>query len=896
MNKFVEWLFGSSLPSGGPSASWSLKFTADYGPYVSLLILAVLAFLVWLTIRSYRREGKHRPLVKYGLAAVRLAIVVLCVGILFRPAAVLSNQRVLHSAVIVLVDDSQSMTIKDQYASDAGYLKGLGEMLHVDPTKLADKSRLDIVREALVKQGGAIARLAQEHPIRLMKFSPGTAKNAKDVNSLGVVEAMRAEDVPAKKDAPVPQSFKELLDGLKGEGYSTNLASGIRGTLETAQGQRVAGLVVISDGRQTTEDAGNRLHHALEYAQARGISIYSVAVGDPTPTKNVAVLGLQAPRDMRKGAKVEMTVKVAHRNMDRQQVTVKLFRTKMEGGEATTMPSTAPAAGPVKNNGVEEKWQDTGVKADLILAADDAKGQAQVQDAVLKIDPVPNELGNYKYKAVIEPLAQEFNKDDNESTPVQVQIVDSMVNVLLVAGDSGWEFQYLRNLIQRQPDLYRISVWQQNAEKGVSQSSSTPELKLETMPRTMNELVYNPQTRKGYHVIILYDPEYTQNGFDKEFCKNLKEYLKQGKGGVLYIAGNKYTNDNLVLKDKAVRDLQDILPVELAPNMTMMDLLTKEPEPWRVSLTLAGREHQITRLGNSAEDTEKIWGSNKIAGILPGIFWSHPVAKVKPLAHVLLENTNPRAASGGAMEPLLAVQMYDKSPVVYLGTDDTWRWRFVEDSTYYKQFWNNLLSFLSTSKATRVTITTGGDRFTIDKPVTVDVEAYDGNFKPEKAKTYTVEVWDIAGKLPVKVSDLTLNQAIETVMADVPGSKEPKVESHAKPGRYTGQFEPPHVGKYEIRVAVKEICQPKQIEVTMKGDEFLRTETDEETMKTLVRDKADRFMRISAIDNLSEMIPPSRIISIEQKSHELWDIPLLLIVLLVLFVAEWILRKKYNMA
>jgi len=893
----------------GPG-TWSLQFTAEYGSYVTLAILVALGVMVWLTIRSYRREGEHRPLVKYGLAAVRLAIIALCVTALFRPAAVLSNNRVLHSAVIVLIDDSQSMTVRDRY-TDATARKALSDLLGVEPDALDGQSRLDLVKAALARQGGAVAKLAQEHPIRVMKFSPGSS-SANEVDSLGVVEEMIADDIAVDADAEVPRSFRRLLDGLKGEGYSTNAASAIRRTLEGVQGQRIAALVVISDGRQTTEDAGNRLQHALEYAQARGISIYSVVVGDPTPTKNLTVLSLQAPREMRKGAKVDMSVKLSHRNLDGQEVTVKLYRTRMEGGQLVDVPTTAPADGAEDAPGdatapdeeidrpmFQEDWLFTGIETTVMLEPSDAaKSAARVQDVILKIDEVPASLGTWKYKAVVEPLPQESNTEDNQSAPVQVSVIDSLINVLLISGDSGWEFQYLRNTIQRQPDLYRLSVWQQNAEKGVSQSASSPEMRLETLPRELPDLVYNDQTKKGYHVIILYDPEYTENGFDHDFCRQLKTFVDQGKGGVLYIAGNKYTNDHLVLRDKAIGDLQDIVPVQLSANMTMMDLLTeRQAEAWRVCLTLAGRDHQITRLGSSAEDAERVWGSARVGGILPGIYWSHPVARVKPLAHVLLENSNPRAASGGAMEPLLAVQMYGKGPVVYLGTDDTWRWRFVDDAAYYRQFWNNMLSFLAAQKSSRVTITTGGDRFTTDKPIGVDVEAYDANFQALTAPSFTIEVWNITGAQPVKVADLVLPQARETRVKELGGGgRAAEVETVVKPGRYSTQFVPPTVGKYELCVADRKLCQPKQIDVIMQGDEFLRTEADEDLMRQLVSERPERFLPLAAIDSLAGMIPLNRITTVESRRYELWDVPLLLVVLLTLLAIEWVLRKKYNMA
>ena len=121
MKQIYEWLLGTQQQEMAGQAEWGFKFLADYNPYLKLLLFMVLAGLVFLTIRSYRREGDAKASIKVTLAALRTAVILLVVAVLFRPAIVLRIVKTLHNTVLVLADNSQSMAFSDRYACDTGY-------------------------------------------------------------------------------------------------------------------------------------------------------------------------------------------------------------------------------------------------------------------------------------------------------------------------------------------------------------------------------------------------------------------------------------------------------------------------------------------------------------------------------------------------------------------------------------------------------------------------------------------------------------------------------------------------------------------------------------------------------------------------------------------------------
>jgi hypothetical protein len=402
------------------------------------------------------------------------------------------------------------------------------------------------------------------------------------------------------------------------------------------------------------------------------------------------------------------------------------------------------------------------------------------------------------------------------------------------------------------------------------------------MPTELTDLIGDPTgkdpKRPGYQAIILYDPQRTKSdpktgkgGFDEKFVDALELFVKEHSGGLCYIAGNKYTDDDLI-GPGAIQDLRSLLPVDLAPNLSagVSELLSdRPPQPWPALVTGYGIDHQITRLGDTAGATAKAWAQ------LPGLYWSHPVARIKPAARVLLERQTPAGDSDSdARQPLLALHMYGKGLVAYLGTCDTWRWRIVEDARYHKRFWANLVEFLATLKASRVVITAGGDTFSAGSQVKVDVEAYDEKYRPLTEPTFTVEVVDTAAGGAQKL--------VLTRVQD-------------KDGRYSGTLTASRCGVFEITAPGIEGVEAKRFAVKLPEAEALRSEANEEFLKSLAA-KPEYFLPVCDAGKLAELIPSGKLTSVQENPLELWDTPWMLAALVALLVAEWILRKKYNMA
>ncbi len=855
MKSIIEWLFGVDTDQAAGAKNWRVDFISDYGNYINLALLLAFVAMVYLTVRSYRREGDAPMRKKAVLAAIRIAAIVLLFVIVLRPAIVLNFERILYRTVVVAIDDSQSMSFKDHY-TDEELRRNIADSIGVDPVNLEDLSRLQVVTKALTGGENVLAELARSHRLVLLRFSTDKPGMESYTRQLAVIDPPDDdEDIDARMKA-IRGQIAEALQSMTASGFETNMAAALRDALESVRGMRVAGIVMVSDGQNTSSDSQQHMKSANDFARERGVSVYSVVVGDPTQPKNISVTALRSPREVRVGSVAEFAAVISHRNLKGQTVKLHLYSRKDEDGS---------------------KWADTGVSEDVVLDGEDEEsGSAELDEShglqTVRLSVTPEELGDFVYKVAIEPRSDEQNQDDNEAE-TSLKVLDKQINVLLIGGDAGWEFQYLRNFLYRQSDLYRVSVWQQDADAELNQMASSG-MKLSSLPRELIQLIGDESDREhkpGYDVVILYDPQPTEGGFDKFFCEEiLQKYVDEG-GGLCYIAGNKYSE--AVMDNKEYLALAEMLPVVLAPNEINLAIRVGQtkPEAWPVQITPYGLDHQVVRLGSTAKETEQIFNA------LPGIYWSHPVAKVKPAARVLAVSSNPmRRTAKGEPGPLIVTQSYGGGKVLYIGFEDTWRWRFVRDGFYHRQFWGNVVRYLA-SNIRRVVITVGGDRFSAGEKITIEADARDKNLKPITEENFNVKMVDVNDRN--KATTITLN-----AVPNMPGKFRTTITATA-----TGAFELTAPGVDPNSVETKRII------IELPQAEAKKSESDPAVMQGMATRK-ENFMWVHDVDKLSGLIPSGRFTTVQEMPMELWDSKAMLVLVVVLLAVELIIRKQNNMA
>src|SRR6185503_2202280 len=150
---------------------------------------------------------------------------------------------------------------------------------------------------------------------------------------------------------------------------------------------------------------------------------------------------------------------------------------------------------------------------------------------------------------------------------------------------------------------------------------------------------------------------------------------------------------------RTIRDR--MLPVEFdAPPVTAVEPVAEKPI--RLELTAAGRANLMMRLSDREEESAAVWKQ------LPPIYWDAKVSRPKPAAEVLLVDPDPSKESRFGKMPVIALQQYGQGQVMYVGTDNTWRWRKNVGDIYYTTLWGQVAQrmamqhLLGGSKRTRL--------------------------------------------------------------------------------------------------------------------------------------------------------------------------------------------------
>ncbi len=182
------------------------------------------------------------------MACVRVAAWVAVLLIVARPVWRWTEVRLERPGLLVVVDDSRSMGIADVPAR-----RGLLSLI----TSTPPQSRLDAVREALAAASAALDRVRRFYDVRITALSQRGANPA--------------------ADGPRPSTH---LGDLAPTAPQTAIAAALRRATEADPAERLAALLVISDGAETA-DTPAAVSAAAIAAGERGVALLAVGVAPP---------------------------------------------------------------------------------------------------------------------------------------------------------------------------------------------------------------------------------------------------------------------------------------------------------------------------------------------------------------------------------------------------------------------------------------------------------------------------------------------------------------------------------------------------------------------------------------------------------------------------------------
>ena len=683
----------SRIPEGADTEFVWTHAPTSWGVFVLLAVVIGLLYVAW---RLYRREMAICPgPVKVILAILRMLVLAVLALVFLGPALAISTTRTLEPYVLLLLDDSLSMSIQDQYADDA--VEGIAAATGVDADALRSDplSRAALVDGLLRKDGGKLLRDLQSHGrVRIMTFSDKLQMR----EALGIVREPASSE---PNEGNVPRG--EPVPPIVPSGVGTNLPKAIRESLKSLAGQPVAALVLVTDGQNTS--GGDPLA-AAEFARSQGSPILAVGIGDPRDPQNLRVAETWAPETVFRGDPFRIQARLQAEGIEGRSLQVELVERRAGDADAG----------------------DTVIKTQNIVLG----GSKTVADVSFEHEPKTD--GEFIYTVRVAVLDRELLKSDNAKS-ITVKAISEQARVLLVAGSPMWEFRMVRTLLLRDKTI-DVSCWLQSLSSDMRQDGNTV---IEKFPD-------KPEDLFKYDVIVLFDPDPIE--FDQSRISLLEKFVGSHAGGLLWVAGPKFSTK--FLSYYRTRDVRDLLPVRLG-DLSHADvklLVHAASRESKLRVTADGSDHPLLMLDKDAEVNRRLWA------VIPGVYWSFPALAAKPGAQALLEHSDPRLRTKDGARPLLVAGRYGGGRSLYMGFHSSWRWRKLGER-YFDRYWVQAVRYLVEGRLVggkrRGRITTDRDVYPVGSRVAISASLFDAAFEPLAAPTVLAVVRPAAsGAAPVE--------------------------------------------------------------------------------------------------------------------------------------------------
>ncbi|HEX9794450.1 MAG TPA: hypothetical protein VGC54_10750, partial [Planctomycetota bacterium] len=460
------------------------------------------------------------------------------------------------------------------------------------------------------------------------------------------------------------------VDGsaLEGQGRATALGDALLGLLAENRGRRLPDVVLFSDGRS---NRGAELGPVAARLGAEGVRVHVVGMGDPRPAPNLALERVQAPDLV------------------------------LEGDDATFLLRVRATGAEIPSEVVVRLRDETGQILREVRV--DPVGEAGAQfTMVARMD----HAGQRRLVAEVEALPRETSLEDNR-LELGVEVKAVRIRVLYVDGKPRWEYRYLATRLVRARRDVRVQVWLADAERGFLQEASADAPRLRRVPATVEELLDN------YDVVILGDLDPGDLGADPlagaQFLEAVAEFVRRG-GGLLLAAGPRH--NPAAFRGSAIEPL---LPVVIGREGEPKALPVR-PEPPNPELP-----HPVSLLDEKPQRSIELWRSAE------PLWWYQPVERLRPGAQAWL--VHPEAGNRFGPYVIAAGGYAPEGWVGWIGTDETWRWRWPGGERYVERFWRTMLRHVAAGRlrggAGRVRLDVDRSRLELGDSVLVEARLRD---------------------------------------------------------------------------------------------------------------------------------------------------------------------------
>lgn len=800
------------------AASLAFRGGLSTGWFVLLLLLAVA--LVWW---MYRASPITLPAWrKHTLAALRMVFVGLILALLLRPVLAFTVEGSIRRVLVMLLDGSSSMQIKDPRLDPNDQKRAALARNLLDPkaglSQPLDRSRArDFEQVARLDLTKAVLKNERLNLLPRLdrEFDLSAFSFGQGVTELSARKVEASTNAPAAKD----KDKKATVDQFT---WVDHLEASAPGTAigdairEVMNRKRGQPLAGIVLVTDGVNNSGSQPRDAAALALREEVPLYIYGVGITSP-RDIILQNLFAPDVTFVNDEVPITVRVRSQGLAGETAEVQL---KLDGQTIATKTVAFTADG----------------------------------EQVVPMKFTPTSLGEFDLTASVDARPDETVKDNNARTQ-RLKVIDAKIKVLLVDQSPRWEFKYLEMMLLRDRRV-ELKCFLGEGDKAIARTENTPFLP--QFPTGKEELY-------KFDLVILGDLDPKQ--ISSAQLENLQKLVSDFGGALVVMAGKRFMPQ--AFRRSA---LEKMLPVEFdAPTLEA----SQDPiadKPIRLQLTAAGRASPMLRLADKEEENTALWAQ------LPPVYWVAKVARPKPAAEVLLVDPDPAKESRFGKMPVIAGQQYGLGQVLFVGTDNFWRWRRNVGDLYHTILWSQISQRLSMQRllgvSKRTQLTTDKQNYLTGDRVSVYARLYQTGFEPVTEPSIPGHFGLKSGTGPRP--DVTLRPVPEQA------------------GLYRAEFIAPAAGNYQFWVE-QDANTLLDFSVTEPQFEFGETAMNEPLLKELAATTGGQFFREEDLHKLPDTISARTERVRSPMEVELWASPLYFLLMLGVVTAEWVLRKMSHL-
>ena len=485
-----------------------------------------------------------------------------------------------------------------------------------------------------------------------------------------------------------------------------------------------------------------------------------------------------------------------------------------------------------------------------LLAARELDLSADAGVTTHTIELPAGEVGVRDLRFTLDPSDGERNTVNNSRNHV-VDVRPGRRSILYVEGEPRWEYKFIRRAAATDGSLRLASVVRATPNRYYRQGIAAAEELSRGFPQTAEELF-------AYDAVII--GSFEAAALSAAQHQLLRDFVDRRGGGLLLLAGRDGLSDGGWGRAPLAPALPAHLPGEAAA--------TFAPASVKARPTIYGAQSAVTQLDPDPRRNAELWGS------LPELADFQPLGNLKPGAVVLLE-----AIEEGRAHPLLVWQRYGRGSTYLLATASTWRWkmRLPSDDQRHHTFWRQLLHAIAAEAPPRVSLTSERKVYDDERRIVLHAELRNERFEPIRDAVVELKVASDKGS--------------SSVYRMRPSGQEE--------GRYTAAVEVDEPGLYRVDMTARHGADEIGSAVThVRRTEGVLEHFGTHQHRALLERIADatggRYWRLDELDGLADALRYTKAGVVERQALDLWNLPVVFLLLMMLKTGEWLLRLRWR--